>query len=498
MSGMNFLTNSVKQDFVMTSVQGEDGSVQTMATPLPLMSPSQLDFEQSSILAPGYTFYRFDPRNNTQVSIGANSGAQTFIDVAMTGAYGNWSQAYLEGKIVVDNNDTDFTHFNTVGVPFIQYFRIGLRSGNVSLHQWQNGSLPLLSRGLGVACTSLEELRGNNTLTDDSDINLFTGNVRNNTTGANARLGGTAIDLPYEEIKYFVSSDVAASGESEVYFRIPLKSIVPKFSLMSLDLDLPLGLNWTVEIGWAPGIVTAFEGTAASNPTTGAKAMTKALEIQNIALHVPAQENKVIIDRLDEMFLRRPEGVTLNYPDVIFVAHPANSGSGRSIDVDVNLTAGTNVLYCGFIPYDGDAAANTTFDTTNIANAKLTKYNTFFAGEVLQKQVVDLSSDVYSDYKLLKQLFEGSALQSSSVYKNNWIHIDDFAGYGPLNKISTADLMRIVGIPVGSKLQKYRINLDAAKNLNVLVFFVVSRVLTLRPAPNGVDIMARVDNQAFT
>jgi hypothetical protein len=299
------------------------------------------------------------------------------------------------------------------------------------------------------------------------------------------RYNGDQVDNAYTENLYVVRSDYGAA--LTVRFKLPLADLVPS-SILSKDQTLYVGEPLRVILNWSQGLNWGWTGTSATNPATGAAAITTVPTITLLRLYVAQERNENIIATLQSKF----EAGTLNYliPYPQSYKNSLDSATSHNVTIRTNMSQGLRLRRIIHSIISGTEEKNNRYEITRIDNTGASiagSYYTMVDNRRRQQFNVDMSDGKDEDYMLMYPHLKGSAIQSRDSFKYNWVHVEAFDELGSVADRSAYDenIQKGISLTSGRELKwDFSLTLSAAEALKHYTFCIFER--NLNPTPRGV------------
>jgi hypothetical protein len=237
----------------------------------------------------------------------------------------------------------------------------------------------------------------------------------------------TSAPVNYTERKYL---EVSGNGLAATYnMKMRLSSLMNTIFAMDRDLAFPevvvVRIVWgTTRIGWL--------STSATNPTTGAAALTGNIVFDTIQLLLATETRPEIAQQVASV-----KEIMVHFTWV-FKNNPG-SAVRQTVTVRLNRMHG---IYCKKIIhslFNNTESTNTMYDHSNYGSAlssanlpgqaaKVNTYRTSLDNSYLQEYDLNCSPQYADDYMYMKKQLRGSVLQNNIMFAINWHHCDDFQG----------------------------------------------------------------------
>jgi hypothetical protein len=261
------------------------------------------------------------------------------------------------------------------------------------------------------------------------------------------RWDNTASSAPYSEFTY-VRGGAAATATPVQTKHLYLGSY--KDSILGIDKDVHFGETVRLRPVIGPGNRAMYSTTASVvDPTATAAATIVNIVVDQMCLMLCVETNamvkaKVLAETQSGSFkMTVPKPFCYRTPIVI-------NTTTQQISQRLNATQGYAVKRLYAAPYNATDTTNTAYDHSNLADAKVSIYQTNIDGDTRTK--LQISCTDSQDWAHVKKIIKGTPLSlDHDVFKFNWIHIEDFTNNGSPSEILDVPRDNIVdGLPVGS------------------------------------------------
>lgn len=287
---------------------------------------------------------------------------------------------------------------------------------------------------------------------------------------ASATSTGVAVDVPYLENNYIVSTGNAASTYALNY---ELSNF--KHSILSLDKDLYFAQHdMYVKMTIAPNdkwLWKSLNTGAHNNPTSAGNAGTAT----NLYLYLAVEQNPLIVDNIVSQF--NSGGLKLLTDYVLTTYNTTSAGTNQNVVISFPPSAGHHLKRVYHTVWNSTDNLNTTLDCENLNGSKVESYNTYLDSTKLQDETVECKGSL-DNWRINSQFCKDSVILNKSVYQKNWFHLDSFESVD-MKKDSDTSLSKIPqenmldGLPV-EKGFLYQVNATTANaafiHLNFAVF----------------------------
>ena len=307
---------------------------------------------------------------------------------------------------------------------------------------------------------------------------------------SNFAAADTAVRLDNSALAKNDESEYAVSSGANAAFYFDFKLSFDKLvdTILALDKDLYWkGDNLTVTIYWNSLANYCWMGTSGTNPTTGATALTTTgAQIQNPYMFVAIEQNPLLCKEVMEK-CTSAEGLSfkVGYP---FEWMQSIATGGNNINTYYNSGQGSHIQKIYWTAYPTTPATpNLNYDKNNIANAKISQFQSFINGIAVQQYpFIPQNGD---DFEYLREKLRGSDILSFNEYLYNWVWVEDFLGddkqflqdlYPSVPKENLVD-----GLPLIGQVN-YQIVATSAAALSNYFFTVFLR--EIRIANSGITI----------
>lgn len=293
--------------------------------------------------------------------------------------------------------------------------------------------------------------------------------------------GDSQHELAYQGPRYTIGVPRGARANS-ILFNIPLKDMFPH-TVFAVDKDIYVGNERLIlDINFAPitriyakrtvptnsGVATNWLGTTAAADVN--------ISVTGLTFQVAIEENPVIATSVKNLFL---QGVAFPI-DFVTAFRNSNSGTSQSTVVPLSKGMGRRLKFIWWAAFHGTESANTAWNISNVAGAKITSYQTFLNGVPLQLST--LSAAKKDDWRQLYPFYKGKpGVQSFNTFRYNFVHLDSFIAADQLSRESAENL---IGRELMDNDLQYMISATTpSATLIWYLFTVTSKIVS---AANGV------------
>ena len=203
-----------------------------------------------------------------------------------------------------------------------------------------------------------------------------------------------------------------------------------KDTLCSLDKSIYFGEVLVMRIVWAPSTKMLWESKSVTNPASTPVIESKGISLSNLAFYLAVEQNKEVAQSLRAKVMSG-EGMSMVIPYVHAFKQNLTSTS-QNVSLRFNRGHGERLVRVYHSLYHNTESANTAFNNSNVADAKITEFYTVLDNERLQNFNIDTSA--HDDWMIARPLVEGSVLQSNNQYKYKFVWIDDFTACTPIRE----------------------------------------------------------------
>lgn len=325
---------------------------------------TSLDYQQKSLSHSNYRLNRIVPLQGTLTYTINNSRQQVQWEIAANTLF-NPARSYL--ALTLDIVAQGANNYSRVfrDVPPISSVSVRTRSGQLLLDvDWVNFYTKIANR---IAKKTSEFL-------SDGDRDLLVPNKSLADAAGAVRCNNSNANLPYIEPSYFSVSAVNAA--QQVQYMVPLGSLVPE-SLFSMDKDLMFPETLVITMNLAPSREVGFLGTGATNPITGAAALTAPAGVNtysNLAIYIAVEQNQVIKQQVASLI--ESGRFTMNLPYIHYYYNNRNGGGQQAISLRFNNAHGKRINSIVHIPYNAAGTPHLVFDNTNFGSQKVSQFYT--------------------------------------------------------------------------------------------------------------------------
>ncbi len=277
----------------------------------------------------------------------------------------------------------------------------------------------------------------------------------------------------YTEPQYIESGIQADTARPVLNICLPLSHI--KNTILACDKDLFFGEIMILRIEWSAVNRIGFRSDDGTNPTANTVPAVGDYNVSNLALYLAVEKNQQIANSL---MAKTQSGFSMLVPYVH--GYKTNLGAGTaSISLRFNRGHGKNLLKIYHSFFNNNETENTAYDNDNIAGLKVNSYYTMLNNSRLQEFNIQIATNTYDDYLIVKDKIQGSVIQNANIYRYNWFHIDNWSDIDL--KDSQGAFNKDAGIGLNLE-QKWDIYADALAQLNHYSFAVCQKVLTITSA----------------
>jgi hypothetical protein len=374
---------------------------------------------------------------------------------------------------------------NVDGVPFIQQITLSTRSGTQicqlnDVDRYTNLTMRKHNRFQDVMTwDTVTTYAAANTGTS-----FFEGLSPSNAAASTlVRRDNTTMAKGGMESEYVVPG--VANSATYFDFRIGLDKIHD--TILALDRDLYFnGEIMVLQVLFNSLSNICYLGTSVANPTTGAAVSAGAASFNNPYLYLAVEQDTVINMEIRAKFSSK-EGASFKVPYVyrnaLSVASP-----GNNLQITYNSGQGSHIKKIYWGAYTTGAVTNLTYDHSNLANARVSSFQTFVNTKPVQNYLFNPAAG--DDWLLYRDKTRSKDILSFNEYLYNWCYVDDWTMAGGFLNTVFPDVPAsniVDGIPLMHGEVIYQINATSAVNLNNYVFAVLQREVRINS--EGISIM---------
>jgi hypothetical protein len=379
----------------------------------------------------------------------------------------------------------NYSWINVNGSQFIQQINLSTRSGTQILQ------LNDVDRYLNL--TLRKESKLEDVLTWDTvspytaagaGTSFFEGLSPSNATLSNSvRLDNTAMVKPGMECEYVVAG--AANSATYVDCKIGMDKIHD--TILALNRDT----YWRGEILVLQVLFNnlnniCYLGTSGTNPTTGAAVATGAAQIMNPYFYLAVEVDPAIQQAIITKF-SSAEGASFKTGYVYRNSLSLPQG-GNNLQITYNSGQGSHIKKIYWGVYTTGAATNFVYDHSNLANARITSFQTLINTKPIQNFL--FSPAAGDDWILYRNKTRSRDILSFNEYLYNWCYCDDFTSDRSILNTVYPDIPTgniVDGIPLMHGEIIYQVNASSAAALTNYVFTIIQREIKVNA--EGVSIM---------
>jgi hypothetical protein len=234
-----------------------------------------------------------------------------------------------------------------------------------------------------------------------------------------------ATTMNYTEPTYLATAGVNTQIDSIGTRMFPLSGLKDTVFAVNKDLWFPTDTFLRMTLG--VGNLMAFQSTSATNPTTGAAAISGNITIQNVSLYLAVEQNPDIANNIKETVLS--SGLKLLIPYTTGVATNTTSTTGN-IQIQLPQNGGKLKKVMHTV-WNGTPSGNTALDCANYNGSKISSFTTYMNSNQLQSYTVSCLAPVngvigLDDWRENSKFCKDSVVQNRFVYGLNWFNIDNF------------------------------------------------------------------------
>jgi hypothetical protein len=299
-------------------------------------------------------------------------------------------------------------------------------------------------------------------------------------TSSSFRPNGDRINVNYTENTYAKVSGSATADTD--YYEIPLSAF--KDTILSLDKDITFPEIVYMRIIWNKGTSMCWNGTSATNPSTGATTWAgTAPTVGGLQLYLAVEQNTGIVSSVVSQM--KSGGLTVAIP-YLYSYKTALSGTSQNLSTRLNSGHGISLLKAITVPYDRAEDVNTTYNHNNLSAARVTSLYTLMNNNRLQEFDIECKANTDLDWMAMFDKLKGSVIQSKDMYKYNWFYEDSFDYVTGMNDEKNVDeqnlmsglsLKEEIKYDVYTTIPSFTVGTDTNSPINWWSFFVVNRML---------------------
>ena len=238
-------------------------------------------------------------------------------------------------------------------------------------------------------------------------------------SGATNYLGGVGDTgaKPYWEQKYLEVSGDNAVQTARIIFKLKML----KKTIFEVNKSLLFKEVLVFRLKLAKGSDVAYLGTSASNPDTGADAITGNITYSNISLYVAQERNASVVAGLQALTSSDAGmNVFIPYPTIY---SQTRSGTKQNITLRLNRSHGSalnSIKSCVF----SNSENNLRYDRNTTSSSKVVSLFSNINNNRLSEFDYVVGED--TDWMAHRKRFKDSPIYNNSIYKYNWVHEDGF------------------------------------------------------------------------
>jgi hypothetical protein len=433
----------------------------------------QIDYTPKTVdVLPSYKFSKIIAQDGTNIVTIAAAAQDTIFEFPTRCM--NLSRSNISfTAIVPPPPDGTFNRMFLAAVAPIRQIQLYTRSG-VFLCDINN--FDRYTNIVGIAETKKEDCIINNRYDrDTSQIKRFLSVAG---PAYNFQYDSTVSTDNYYEPAYSTLGAVGNAGltTGALTYNIQIPFSVFINTLLAVDKDLYFNevilmkITWNNKDSW--GVSSDDATTIGGTPTAFA-----GVAISNLRLYLSLETNSMICAGLIEKV--QTAGFSLIIPYVYQFKNALTQSRTHSISIRLNRAHGINLkkIYHALYPTASDAATilDERYSHSNLAKTSIVSYGTTI--DNVRRQEFDIVTANDEDYLILKDVLQGTILETANSFRYNWFILDKFDDELHSNKSDTAN----TGLSLEIEHKWDLIATTSNTAFDHYTFAIVTRLLAITP-----------------
>lgn len=450
----------------------------------------ELDYKKKNYSYPVYKHSRILPQAGTQTVAVSNSGGAESLFEIPTKVF-NLSQSYLSfivnpGQLATKQNWMAADVFG-----YIRQIQLYTRGGLflADIQNFDNYTKAVWKTDIKLEDFLTFDKTNSGGATTAALVSGFGQGIRPNNAAAatgtfGARYNNTAASVSFLEPQYVYTGSAVNTANPFLSFKLNLDLI--KNTIFSINKDLFFDEVVVMRVIWNGPGKYVWGADVGANPAANPVAFTTdGATINNLTLFVAIETNQDIVQQIMAK-KNSGEGISLLVP-YVYGNKIGLTGDSQSVSLKYSRAHGIKLLKIYHQLNSQVENSNTAYDTSNIADARVSSFYTLLNNNRLQE--FDVTCANGDDWMLMREKLKGSLMLDSNVYKYNFVWIDDFSDYdAPIDRNESKDDNLIRGIDLSSEQKwDFYMNKATAPANNHYTFAVTLKMLIVNS--NGIQLM---------